>query len=61
MSKYKRAELAVLLGTDYLDNVKGVGIKKAVQLIDTSRNLSEVVRKMELDFNLTQNLPKMYS
>ena len=54
MSKYRRAEVAVLLGTDYLPNVKGVGIKRAVQFVEKCGSLQQVVRNMKLNSKIAK-------
>ena len=54
MSKYRRAEVAVLLGTDYLPNVKGVGKKRAVQFVEKCGSLQQVVRNMKLNSKIAK-------
>jgi 5'-3' exonuclease len=36
MDKFKRTDVAVLTGTDYLPSIRGIGIKKSVKFIAES-------------------------
>lgn len=40
-------DMCILLGCDYCDSIKGIGPKKAVELIQEHKNLETIVKKLD--------------
>lgn len=49
MGKQERISVCVLAGCDYLSSVKGIGIKKAIKMVDNEPDISELLRKLAGD------------
>ncbi|KAL7717782.1 hypothetical protein QTN25_004847 [Entamoeba marina] len=65
--KYKRTDfifLALLLGSDYCVGVKGVGIKRSTQILDTFKNIysfTDCIRSGITSVDIDKNLKKLCS
>lgn len=50
-SLYDRIRACVMAGCDYLDNIHGIGMKKAIGLIHSLSDQSKIVEKLLNDKN----------
>lgn len=43
----KFIDLCILLGCDYCDSIKGIGPKRAVELISEHKNIETIIKKLD--------------
>ena len=55
-------DIGILVGTDYNEGVKGIGPKKAYQLIKKYNSLEEIIKqeKINLDWNLVEKIRAIF-
>lgn len=53
-------DACIMSGCDYLPSIKGIGIKKAVDLLHKQGNLHYAVSKIKSDSKLQHLVPKEY-
>jgi exonuclease-1 len=60
MSNDERIGVCVLAGCDYVGSIKGVGIKKAIKMMDNDKDIMEILRKFKIDRIYGDRVPDNY-
>ncbi len=59
INQFQLVDLAILIGTDYFPGIKGIGPKKALDLIKKHGNVEFIVLHQKKKYNFTQLTPEI--
>ncbi|XP_065332103.1 flap endonuclease 1 [Cloeon dipterum] len=61
LSKEQFIDLCILLGCDYCDSIKGVGPKRAIELIRNNGSIEKIVNNLDKKYTVPENWPFEYA